>query len=94
MTPIFRSGGSPAALFLSIQSYPQLGRRLTPRVKQSCKLNSEVTIGVAIGARPVRRSGMSQSSGFVEVEVEPADRPGKLGTLALGVQSERSRKES
>jgi hypothetical protein len=38
--------------------------------------------------RPVRRRGVSQSSRFVQVEVKQVDRPGKLGTLVRGAQSE------
>jgi hypothetical protein len=43
--------------------------------------------------RPVRRRGVSQSSRFVQVEVKQVDRPGKLGKLVRGAQSERPKKE-
>jgi hypothetical protein len=38
--------------------------------------------------RPVRRRGVSQPSRFVQVEVKQVDRPGKLGRLVRGAQSE------
>jgi hypothetical protein len=43
--------------------------------------------------RPVRRRGVSQSLRFVQVEVKQVDRPGKLGTLVRGAQSEGLKKE-
>ena len=52
--------------------------------------NSRRHHGVVIGAQARSTTRCNQSSRF---EVKPVDRPGKLGTLVRGAQSERPRKE-
>jgi hypothetical protein len=59
-------------------------------------LRRQATVDVIMASssvpRPVRRRGVSQSSRFVQVEVNRWTAPGKLGTLVPG-QSEGPKKE-
>jgi hypothetical protein len=64
------------------------------RAGQAGKMPSlDIIMASSSVPRPIRRRGVSQSSRFVQAEVKQADRPGKLGRLVPGAQSERPKKE-